>query len=363
MSTSFVSSSSPIDLSLYARNYEITAAEVDSATKISSAEEEVDDNNMWDVTLREFKNLYCPFQWKINEHKDAAAQATDIWSKEYGFPPCAKNLPDLLMAGNHPDCPDEMLLAFICLGEWVFVYDDKVERKLCNDPEKLKELNQKNSDVLRGKLNAMDGDDILTKAMDNLREKFEGISKPEWRARFIKDMEDYFEANYWESAKTKEGRIPEMEEYLNMRLRTGAVYLMFALCELAAGVEISDEVFNDRYVQALRESCNKWIFLSNDIISYPKEAKGTGNNIIHIFMAKEGCSLGEAIAKTRDLCNAEMGKILDLIEKMPSSYTENEKKYFNELVRWLISSKEWSERTPRYKKPIPKDLPMFNQKV
>ena len=140
MSTSFVSSSSSIDPSLYARQYEITAAEVDSATKISSTKEEVDDNNMWDVTSKEFENLDCPFPWKVNEHKDAAAQATDIWSKEYGFPSCAKNLPDLLMAGNHPDCPYEMLLAFICLVEWVFVYDDKVERKLCKDPEQLKEL-------------------------------------------------------------------------------------------------------------------------------------------------------------------------------------------------------------------------------
>ena len=128
---------------------------------------------------------------------------------------------------------------------------------------------------------------------------------------------------------------------------------MFDLCELAAGVEISDEVFNDRYIQALREECNKWIFLSNDIISYPKEAKGTGNNIIHIFMAKEGCSLGEAIAKTRDLCNVQMKKILDLIQTRPSSYTENENKYLDELVRWLKSSKEWSMRTPGIKNPFP----------
>jgi hypothetical protein len=325
-----------------------------SQTQTSKAETEIDDNEIWEMTFNEFKNLECPFPGENNPNIDIAEKANQEWAQKIGIPSCGKFLPATLMAGAYPHCSAEMLSIFTRLLAVIFIYDDKVEKVLHKDLLQLKELNRKFLRTLESgmgeerRMEDHDEDDLLVKAASDLNKQFRGISSPKWWDRFIQDVKEYCEANYWES--TKKG-IPEIQTYLEKRALTGAVYLFLDLCELAEGTQIKDEVFNSEYFKDVRLRCNNLIWMSNDIISFAKEAKGTGNNMIHIFMAKEQCSLPEAIGKTKSYYSAELAKLQSLLQNMPSEYGDHEKKCINGFLFWVKSVREWSLVTPRYQKP------------
>jgi hypothetical protein len=303
--------------------------------------------DIWETTFKEFESLGCPFERRVNPHAEEAEKAVIYWAKDMGIPALESHRFAYLMAGAYPDCSSELLTLFTCWVTMLFEYDDRIEKVLCKDPARLEAFNNRNLMVLHGTCEASANDDALTRAIFNLRKRFEQFSTLEWRRRFVRDFEEYLHANEWESDKNG---IPDMDTFLKMRPLTAGVYLMFDLGELA-GATVSEYFLESEYFKELRRLCNNGVWLPNDIVSYPKEAKGTGNNIIHIFMEKEHCSLPEAIQKTKQLCLQERAQIQSMLENMPIGYRNEEKKLVNGLLYWIRSNFDWSRETLRYKKP------------
>jgi hypothetical protein len=312
----------------------------------SSQKPENDEANVWEMSLQAFTGIQCPFEKKMNPHVKAIYEDLKEWAEKYEIPLCEKNLFAQLMGGAHPYCSREKLTIFVSWVTMLFEYDDKVEKVLCKDPEGLKEFNIMNLHILRGESIANAEDDPLTRAMCNLRLQLDSISTPAWMARFIKDVEEHLHAIEWESTKQS---IPTLDLYLKMRPFTAAVYAMFDLCELAEGVQISDSIFESEYFKELRLLCNNIIWIFNDIISFHKEAKGTGNNIIHIFMEKERLDFAESLIRTQQFCTTELVKLQNLLKNVPDNFSQQEKKYVEGLKFWIASNYHWSLGTLRYK--------------
>ncbi len=319
-----------------------------TVSEIQTSKDEIDDDAIWEMTRSVFEGLECPFPEGNNPHLDSAEQTNQLWAQEMGIPSCKKFLPALLMAGAYRYCSADMLAIFTHLLTLIFIYDDTVEKILHKDPSLLQEFNRRFIQALESGGVGQGENDPLIKAAAHVHKKLRSIASQEWWDRFMRDVKEYCEANYWES--TKMG-IPEMETYLEKRPLGGAVYIFFDLCELAEGVQIKDEVFNSKYFQDVRLACNNLIWLSNDIISFPKETKNTGNNIIHIFQKNTQCNLLEAIEKTKSYYNRELVKLQSLRENRPSEYGDHEEKYIHGLLSWVRSNGEWSLKTPRYQKP------------
>ena len=315
-------------------------------------------DDIWETTFQVFKNLECPFPGETNPYAEIAEKRYQEWAQKMKIPSCEKYLPVKLMAGAYPHCSSEMLTIFTCLLDVIFIYDDKMERVLpkCHrqpDELALKEFNRKFIQALESGVVDHHEDNHLIKAAADLNQQFTEISTPEWRLRFMQDVKEYCEANYWESTKLE---IPEMQVYFEKRPLVSSVYLFLDLCELSEGIYIKDEIFNSKFFKDVRLACNHLIWMSNDIISFPKEAKRTGNNIIHVLMEKEKCTLEEAIEKTKSFYNAELAKLQFLLQNIPSEYGDDEKKLVNSLLFWHKSGAEWSINTARYQKPKPTDL-------
>jgi len=319
---------------------------------ISQEEVKYDDDAIWEMTSNAFKSLECPFEEGINAYVEIADKASQEWCQKMGIPSCKKILPEILMGGAYRHCSPEMLTVFICLVDEIFLYDDNVEKNLHKNPNDLRAFNERLIGALQSGSLTPDEAEPVIKAAADLNKQFKNISSPQWYGRFMQDTKEYCESNYWES--TKSG-IPELEEYLKQRPLTGAVYLFFDLCELAEGVQIEDEIFkNNNRLKEIRLVCNNLVWSSNDIISFPKEAKGTGNNILHIYMAKEQCSLPEAIAKAKAYYSNELEKLYSLL-KGPAG-TDQEERLIKGLTFWVKAHREWALETPRYKKPESHDL-------
>ena len=325
--------------------------------KLSNTETESNDD-IWKTTLQVFMSLECPFPGETNPYANIAEKRYQQWAQEMKIPSCEKYRPVKLMAGAYPHCSPEMLTTFTCLLIVIFNYDDQMERAIheCQrqpDELVLTEFNRKFIQALESGGVDHDEDDHLIKAAADVSKQFRSISTPEWRQRFMQDVKEYCEANYWESTKLE---IPEMQIYFEKRPLVSSVYLFLDLCELSEGICIKDEMFNSQFFKDVRLACNHLIWMSNDIISFPKEAKGTGNNIIHVLMEKEKCSLNVAIEKTKSFYNDELAKLQSLLQTMPHEYGEDEKKLIHSLLFWHKSGAEWSIKTARYQKPQPMDL-------
>jgi hypothetical protein len=120
---------------------------------------------------------------------------------------------------------------------------------------------------------------------------------------------------------------------------------------------VADAYLQSEYFKDLKHLCNNCICMLNDIISYVKEARGTGNNIIHVFLEKDGCSFIEAVQKTKNKYLEDLKKIQKMLENAPT-FPSYQKKYVKGLLLWIRSSYDWSLETQRYRyKKIKEEIP------
>ncbi len=310
--------------------------------------------------------LYCPFSSGINPNYETAREHIKTWvleknllkadSKEYQkF--IKADFARLCAFTYRSETADQLKLVSEFVA-WLFCHDDfrdDPNSPLCNDPEKIKAMNDVLKLVLKyGITPSVDTQVIkefpliaaLCKSMLEILNQLILISKNNDISDFIESLDQYFQANIWEAENRKSGTVPTVLDYENWRYFTSAVIPTYEIGFILRDISISKE---DRkspgFLTAIKKSCNSICF-TNDIFSLKKEKKdGVHENIVVVYENQDQLTLPSALVKAIVTQDNEVWQFqqhcLHFKEKYPNAI---------ELIEsWIRGNLDWSLGTVRYK--------------
>ena len=303
----------------------------------------------------EIPSLYCPFASRISPHADALEAANLAWLVRLHLVPAgsAAALVDRarfgrLAARAYPDASLDMLGIAAAWATWLFLRDDQCdEGGIASDASAMRVLSDHQIDVLAGQRPR--GNDPLTAALVDLRERMLAHGGGRWMSRFLANVQDYFDASVWEADNRAHGRIPDVETYIRLRDLTGAVKTCFDIFELVEGPLAIDARY-DAHLSRLMQLANRAICWSNDLFSIHKElAHGDVHNLVIVLQHASNLPLRDAITVAArmhdDAIRAFAHHEQRLIEgDAPPSM----RRFVAALQGWVRANLDWSIETGRY---------------
>ncbi|MCA8061835.1 terpene synthase family protein [Burkholderia sp. AU38729] len=129
----------------------------------------------------------------------------------------------------------------------------------------------------------------------------QGSMSSEWRARCLRDWEDYFRrlleeteeyaADTWES---------DVQVYLRKRVRSYAYHMFLDLGERGNEIELPSALLGSGHIEDMAFVCFAVCCIVNDVVSLEREeSEGERNNIVIQLTHGHGMSRAEAIAESQ----------------------------------------------------------------
>jgi len=247
----------------------------------------------------------------------------------------------------------EYLLFAIDFLTYLFIYDDyadNIRDEIGINPDKVKKFNDNVLKVLfEDKL--PDQTIPLENALYNLKNRTLKYSQNP--IHIFLEFKNTLNALEKEVMNRKNKYIPDLEEYIKIREFTAAVYLLFEIGYFTSEIVINDTLRNNELIKKMLRHANKYIAVSNDLISFKKEyLSELTENYVYILYKRYNMSLKEAIYYTIYFLNEEFKKYEDTVKAI------REQNYFNdpnilkqiEIVdHWIRGNIDWSMNTARYK--------------
>ncbi|KDQ58781.1 hypothetical protein JAAARDRAFT_47108 [Jaapia argillacea MUCL 33604] len=177
-------------------------------------------------------------------------------------------------------------------------------------------------------------------------------SAPGAERRFIETFDAFFLAVYQQAIDRKNGVVPDLESYIDLRRDTSGCRPCWALIEYAYNLDIPDEVMNHPLIQSLGDAANDLVTWSNDIFSYNVEqARGDTHNMIVVVMREQGLSLQESIDFVGYMCQQSIDRFVEDRAQLPSwgpAVDTALQIYVDGLADWIVGSLHWSFESTRY---------------
>ncbi|MGH8659308.1 MAG: terpene synthase family protein [Gammaproteobacteria bacterium] len=322
-------------------------------------------------------SIHCPFPSAVSPYAEAVDQHTLAWAERHALVTGARALERLrafksgwLAARAYPYAPLNRLAIVSDWNTWLFMLDDQCdEHGIGKRPERLTALHAKCLHVLAGgrpepqdrvtaqfpqrERRADKCIDLpLLHALDDLRERLQAIVAPDWMARFIQRVSEYFESSVWEAENRAHGLWPEPATYTRMRPYTGAVYTVIELIEAAEGIALPLAVRKHPRVQRLALITSNVVCWSNDTISLKKEhAHHDTHNLALIFQRHYGLTIQEAVDRVAKLTEAQMRQFIALESRMPvfgAGLDAVVRRFVAGLRAWMRGNLDWSYDSGRY---------------
>ena len=258
-------------------------------------------------------------------------------------------------AFTYPRANADRLMACIQWCDWLFFFDDQydVDRAFTKGEMHLDRIVDHYLALLGGEPCGERPRPLELFACD-LSERLTALASPAWRRRFLRSVEDYFMKGVLRTARSfAEGEVPDLASYQRDRKFDSAVLTTLDMIEVATGMELADEVVACPAIQQMRRICTRVVAFVNDIVSYQKEVlkDDNPNNILHVLMVNEGCTLEQAVARTVDTVNAGIERFDALELELPvwsppargaaDAYVEG-------MQHWMRGNLEWSLQSSRY---------------
>lgn len=262
-------------------------------------------------------SIFEPHAAPINRYAELAEREGVAWVLRY-FPAVALSPGRLrklqaakfarLAARGLPRAPLAELRLVCDWITWLFFYDDA----LCDDVSaaagdplgRLHEAQSRMLAVLRGSP-THEEDEPLVHMLAELGARTAAWAAHGFMARFVLEVERYFQSNVWEVRNLLHQLRPALPIYLKMRPFTGAAGVVFALIELIRH-ESLEQVRQHVVIQELELLANNAICWANDIGSLDKEiGEQNPHNLVLVLQADQNLSLEEALARAVAMQTAE----------------------------------------------------------
>lgn len=293
-------------------------------------------------------HLYCPFASRISPHAEALEATNLAWLDLLRLVPSVRVVERAqfgrLAARAYPDASLDTLAIAAAWATWLFLRDDQCdEGGISSDPAAMRALADHQIDVLAGQRTSR-GDDALTTALVDLRERMRVRGGGKWMARFLANVQDYFDAGVWEAENRAHRRVPDVNTYVRLRDMTGAVRTCFDIFELAEG-PLAIEARSDTRVLRLMTLANRAICWSNDLFSIHKElAHGDVHNLAIVLQRETNVSLQDAVGAAARMHD----DVIRLFEHHADLVSPAYRPFVDALEGWIRANLDWSIETGRY---------------
>ncbi|MET6996606.1 terpene synthase family protein [Chitinophaga defluvii] len=276
---------------------------------------------------------------QTNEAKARFAKAKFAWLAARAFPDA--NLPELCIIAD--------------FNTWLFMLDDQCDEAQTGKKSiYLKSIVSGLMDILRYNQSVtLANGGALAAALSDIWERMRAISRPAWRIRFIRSMEEYFSSCVWEADNRAAGQVPSVADYVVMRPYTGALFADVEAIEIIEKVYLPDHILQHAIIKRMVLACNNIVCWSNDLFSCYKESQqGDVHNLVLVLAHEHNLDLQEAIEETIRMHDEEVALFVSLEKQLPVFHVSLEKeveRYIAVLRSWITGNYDWSMKdTGRY---------------
>ncbi|PSL44913.1 5-epi-alpha-selinene synthase [Chitinophaga niastensis] len=320
------------------------------------------------MTSIQFPRIRYPFPSRINQRVQEAHLHVTDWVKSYGLLSTEKALARFgkarfawLVARAYPEATLEDLYLITDFNAWLFILDDH-----CDEAEVGKKSDYLRS-VMAGLMDVLQNNKQVTlatagpipAALSNMWERMRAIATPAWRLRFIRSMEDYFSGCIWEAENREAGIVPGVDDYIRMRLFTGAVLPDVILIDIIEKIYLPESLLQHALLQRMVLAASNIICWANDMFSFGKESKqGDVHNLVLVLQHANQSTLQQALDEAARMHNEEVAIFATLEKLLPFRGDETDAellRYVSILRAWIAGNFEWSlNDTGRYGAAIKK---------
>ncbi|WP_064745512.1 terpene synthase family protein [Pseudonocardia acaciae] len=252
----------------------------------------------------------------------------------------------LLGAHAHPDCDGPTLELVTEWYLWAFFVDDHVAAHFTRprDPAGARDVLDRLDTFLTG--DSPEPGNPAEAGLADLWERTASLGTAGWR-RFTKATRNLIVEARWKLANIDVERIPNPVEYAQVRGRFGVgrwAAALVELVELAAGVEVPDELAGSEPMRSLVRAFADAAQLRNDLFSYQREVweEGENANAVRVFERFFDCSTQRAAELVNGLLTARMARFEEAALAGPPAGC------VNALRDWQAGWHEWHARSSRY---------------
>lgn len=306
------------------------------------------------------RQLWCPFEARINPAVDEAHAHSRAWARACGLVGGEAALRRFdaaqfawLTARAYPTAPVHELVLVAQWNVWLFVHDDGCDvddrgRALIEPLQRLHGLHR----VLRGGT-ADATSSVAARALAELLPRILAPAPAPWREHFVATVDAYLAACAWEARNRANGRVPTLDDYVRMRRDTGAVRTSIAMIERCEGLVLPADVRAHPVVEALCKACNDVVCWANDIVSLRKElASGDVHNLVAVIAHGRGDHDHDAaIATATAMHDARVAEFIALADDVPhfgGDVDHRVARFVDTLRAWMRGNLDWALTSGRY---------------
>lgn len=304
--------------------------------------------------------IYCPFTTSVNRHVETAHKHTLDWAMHFRL--IQKDTAAMrrflgsrfawLTARVYPLAGPEELKLLNDWAVWLLLFDDQFdEGPIRGQPAHIRSL----LDGYREVFTQRAGTALqipAVEALDDLVQRTFAQMPGDWRARFTRHFNSYFDTFIWSVNNCMLGIIPEIDVYIEQRRHSGGMAIAIDLIDLAEHIRLPASLIASPAFDVLTRLTNDVVCWSNDLISLEREkAWGQVNNLVLVIQHAESLPLQEAIDKAGALVSSAVQVFQQTERALPPSAPELEeaiRKYLTALKSWMRGNLDWSAQTHRY---------------
>ncbi|MGW7432456.1 terpene synthase family protein [Streptomyces sp. NPDC054861] len=306
----------------------------------------------------DFPPIYCPLESAVHPRVRAIEEQAERWVRDSGM--CATDQEADWVVASHstdffarfaPVCDDERLLATSLWVYFGFGFDDA---RCDNGPlsSRPAEFNALAGRVQRAAEapSAPAGGERFIKPLQHIIGLFRSFGTPGQVRRFLDAHRAWLSGVCWQIGNQASGRMPELDEYIAMRLLASGGEPTFAMLELATGLEIPDSELYAPAVRALTEMAILVAALDNDRHSLRKEmSRGhTDQNIYSVLTHHRMLPLAEAVEQGTGIRDRVLTRFMALHDRLRPRAGVELASYLQGLRHGIRGNAEWGLHVPRY---------------
>ncbi|MGR4853995.1 terpene synthase family protein [Streptomyces sp. LARHCF252] len=305
--------------------------------------------------------FYCPIESAIHPEAEETERRALAWIDRSGL--CRTETERARYAGTrsahfyarfapHAD-PDRLWVA-ACWVYWGFAFDDARcdEGPLAADPAAFATMAFSVQRALEvpGRLHCADP---YAAAVHEIGELFRAAAGPVQNRRFQHAHRAWLTGVQWQIGNRATSRMPDLDDYLSMRLHAAGGGPTYAMLEIANGFDVPDREMDSPAVRALTEMAMMVASLDNDHHSHIRETsrRQTEQNIVNVLMTHHRYSPRRAVDEAVALRDAVLDRFLSLRDRVIPRASSPLRHYLTDLGHGIRGNIEWGLRVPRYLSP------------
>ncbi len=310
------------------------------------------------VARMDLPPLFCPLESAVHPRVAVVEERATRWIAESGM--CATEEERAWAVASHsadffsrfaPDAQDQdRLLAAALWVYWGFAFDDaRCDRgPLSSRPAEF--------NVLAGQVQraceavTATGEDRFVGALQDIVGRFRALCPAPQVRRFAHAHRAWLSGVAWQVGNHAADRMPDLDDFLAMRLLSSGGEPTFALLELATGIEVPGGEMHRPAVRALTEMAIMVAALDNDRHSLVKESARdqADQNIYTVLMRHRALTLPQAVEEANALRDRVLLRFLRLHDQVRPAAGEDLARYLQGLRYGIRGNNEWGLRVPRY---------------